>query len=108
MKEPILKHQTLQYRINVVVTNSSLLRALPCPEYLLAEAVPNASQHHEFKHQECCVTRYGQYPNRCQLKPHIRRDLGNTHERWFNHVGNILSGMLSARLLLDFDEFFES
>jgi hypothetical protein len=35
------------------------------------------------------------------------RDSENPHERWFNHVRNILSGMFGARLLLNFNKFFK-
>ena len=38
----------------------------------------------------------------------VKRDSENAHERWFNHVGDKLSDMLGARLLLNVDKFFES
>jgi hypothetical protein len=37
----------------------------------------------------------------------IKRDSENPHERWFNHVRDILSGMFGARLLLNCNKFFK-
>ena len=36
----------------------------------------------------------------------VNREWRTAHERWFNHVRNILRDVLGARLLLNFDEFF--